>query len=132
LAAPEQAGLRTAVAGFTGAAGSEQCAEGRWSATGVAMSGAFQSIHNQYEQAVFDAVSKGRTVYPAVADDAELLADVACVALNRLPSRYIRHRADYAFYLTESEAKASDRALATAVKHAFEFVQARVAMRARA
>jgi hypothetical protein len=96
------------------------------------MSVDFQSIHNQYEQAVFDAVSKGSALYPAVARDADLLADVACVALNRLPSRYIRHRADYAFYLTEGEAEASDRALAAAVKHAFEFVQARVAMRARA
>jgi len=96
------------------------------------MSVDFQSIHNQYEQAVFDAVSKGRALYPAVAGDAELLADVACVALNRLPSRYIRHRADYAFYLTEGEAAASELALASAVKYAFEFVQARVALRARA
>jgi len=95
------------------------------------MSVGFESIHNQYEQTVFAAVLKGRALYPAVADDAELLADVACVALNRLPSRYIRHRADYAFYLTESEAAASERALGAAVKHAFEFVQARVALRVR-
>jgi hypothetical protein len=34
---------------------------------------------------------------------AELLADVACVALNRLPPRYIRHDVDMAFYLSPHE-----------------------------
>ncbi|MES2960479.1 MAG: late competence development ComFB family protein [Pseudomonadota bacterium] len=96
------------------------------------MSVDFESIHNQYEQTVFAAVLKSRSLYPVIAEEAELLADVACVALNRLPSRYIRHRADYAFYLTESEAAASELALNAAVKYAFEFVQARVAMRVRA
>jgi hypothetical protein len=60
------------------------------------------------------------------------LADVACVALNRLSARYIRHPADFLFYLTERERADLDKAVREAVKHAFEFVQARVAMRARA
>jgi hypothetical protein len=96
------------------------------------MSADFASIHNHHEQAVFAAVLKSREVYPVLAADAELLADVACVALNRLPARYIRHRVDYIFYLTEREAAANELAVADAVKYAFEFVQARVAMRARA
>lgn len=91
----------------------------------------FASIRNHHEQAVFDAVVNDRESYPVVADDEGLLADVACVALNRLPSRYIRHRVDFTFYLTEREYAQHQRAVSDAVKYAFEFVQARVAMRAR-
>jgi len=90
----------------------------------------FASIRNHHEQAVFDAVLAQRNVYPAVAAD-ELLADVACVALNRLPARYIRHSVDFLFYLTERERAELEKAVQAAVKHAFEFVQARVAMKAR-
>jgi len=91
----------------------------------------FASIHNHHEQTVFEAVLAGREVYPAVGGSPDLLVDVACVALNRLPSRYIRHSVDYLFYLTEREREALDRAVHEAVKHAFEFVQARSAMKAR-
>jgi Late competence development protein ComFB len=91
----------------------------------------FASIRNHHEQAVFDAVLAGREVYPAVGPNAELLADVACVALNRLPARYIRHPVDFLFYLTERERTAFDASVREAVKYAYEFVQARVAMRAR-
>jgi glutathione S-transferase len=91
----------------------------------------FTSIHNHHEQAVYDAVLAHRSVYPAVSGDRELMADVACVALNRLPPRYIRHQVDYLFYLTEREREELEQAVSAAVKHAYEFVQARVAMRAR-
>lgn len=90
----------------------------------------FASIRNHHEQAVFDAVLAQRHVYPAVDTD-ELVADVACVALNRLPARYIRHPVDYLFYLTERERSDLEKAVRDAVKHAYEFVQARAAMRAR-
>jgi hypothetical protein len=90
----------------------------------------FGSVRNHHEQAVFDAVLAQRAVYPAVAGN-ELLADVACVALNRLPARYIRHQVDFLFYLTERERADLEKAVREAVKQAFEFVQARVAMRAR-
>ncbi len=90
----------------------------------------FTSIHNHHEQAVFDAVVAQQAVYPAVAG-AELLADVACVALNRLPARYLRHAVDFLFYLTERERAELDAAVKEAVKFGYEFVQARVAMRAR-
>lgn len=33
----------------------------------------------------------------------ELLADLACLALNQLPARYIRHEVDMAFFLPQSE-----------------------------
>ncbi|MFO1268348.1 MAG: late competence development ComFB family protein [Rubrivivax sp.] len=92
----------------------------------------FTTVRNHNERAVFDAVLKTAPHYPGIAHDPDLLADVACVALNRLPPRYIRHEVDFSFYLSERERNDSERHLAEAVDYAFGFVQARVAMRARA
>ena len=94
------------------------------------MSADFASIHNHHERAVFNAVSAAVLRYPQLSD-ADLLSDIACVALNRLPPRYIRHEVDFAFYLTDRERSDNERAIAEAVAYAFEFVQARRAMRAR-
>ncbi|MFT3955297.1 MAG: late competence development ComFB family protein [Piscinibacter sp.] len=95
------------------------------------MSAEFESIHNFHERAVFEAVKARAKRYPHLATP-ELLADIACVALNRLPPRYIRHEVDFAFYLTDKERADNARLIADAVQFAFEFVQARKAMRARA
>ncbi|MDP2005609.1 MAG: late competence development ComFB family protein [Rubrivivax sp.] len=91
----------------------------------------FTSVRNHNERAVFHAVALHADRFPGIADKPELLADVACVALNRLPARYIRHEVDYVFYLSEREREESDRQLLEAVEYAFGFVQARTAMRAR-
>ena len=95
------------------------------------MSDSFDSIHNHHERAVFELIASSASKYPHVSGSRELLADVACVALNRLPPRYIRHEVDFAFYLSDKERADTERAIAEAVTFAFEFVQARVAMRAR-
>jgi hypothetical protein len=89
----------------------------------------FSSVHNHYERLVFEAVQQRATEYPFL--DLEALPDVACVALNRIGSRYIRHSVDLTFYLTEKERNALEQSLSEAVTFAFEFVQARIAMRAR-
>ena len=67
--------------------------------------------------------------YPAIQADSDLLCDVACVALNRLPPRYIRHAVDFLFYLTEHERREIDTAIEESVDYAFNFVQARTALR---
>jgi len=95
------------------------------------MSVDFTSIHNHNERAVYAAVLECAPRFPGIAGNAELLADVACVALNRLQPRYIRHEVDFAFYLSERERGESERQVADAVEAAFGFVQARAAMRAR-
>jgi hypothetical protein len=92
----------------------------------------FTSVRNHNERAVFDTVMKNAPRYPGLAGNPELLADVACVALNRLPPRYIRHEVDFVFYLSERERSENERQLFEAVDSAFGFVQARTAMRARA
>jgi hypothetical protein len=90
----------------------------------------FELVHNHHEQAVFAAVSAGAARYPHL-EAKNLLADVACVALNRLPARYIRHEVDFAFYLSDKERHENQVAVEEAVNFAFEFVQARTAMKAR-
>ena len=91
----------------------------------------FASVRNHQERAVYAAVQAQALQYPGLAHDAELLADVACVALNRLPPRYIRHEVDFAFYLSDDERIEGERLLHKTVGQAFGFVQARTAMRAR-
>jgi hypothetical protein len=91
----------------------------------------FASVRNHSERAVFTAVRQHADRYPGISHSAELLADVACVALNRLPPRYIRHEVDFVFYLSDRERVDSERQLLDAVDYAFGFVQARTAMRAR-
>ncbi len=91
----------------------------------------FTSVRNYNERAVFEAVTQHAQRFPGLAHDPELLGDVACVALNRLPARYIRHEVDFVFYLSEREREEGERQLNDAVEYAFGFVQARAAMRAR-
>ncbi|TMH10827.1 MAG: hypothetical protein E6H65_11555 [Betaproteobacteria bacterium] len=94
------------------------------------MNGDFDSIRNHHERSVSAAVRAAAPRFPHLHNE-ELLADIACVALNRLPPRYIRHEVDFAFYLTDRERSENEHAINEAVAFAFEFVQARVAMRAR-
>jgi len=91
----------------------------------------FSSVHNIHEKAIFEAVATAAHRYPGIADDAELLADVACVALNRMTPHYIRHSADLAFFTTEKERQATRRNIDESVEFAFGYVQARHVMAAR-
>ena len=90
----------------------------------------FSSLFNHHEREVFAAVMAVAPRYPAISSN-DLVCDVACVALNRLPPRYIRHSVDFSFYLTEHERQEIDKAIDEAVNYAFNFVQARLAMRAQ-
>jgi len=91
----------------------------------------FTSVHNAHEKTIFDTVVATAPRYPALAGNAELLADVACVALNRLPPHYIRHSTDLAFFTTDREREALQRSISDSVDFAFGYVQARHVMAAR-
>ena len=95
------------------------------------MNADFSSLYNHHEREVFGAVLDASKDFPEIAISNDLLCDVACVALNRLPPRYIRHEVDFSFYLTEHERLEIDNAIIEAVAYAFSFVQARTALRAR-
>lgn len=84
----------------------------------------FTAIHNVQERAVFEAVRRLAQERPdsTPARHPTLLVDVACVALNRLPPRYIRHDADWAFYQTPQEREAQEAQVRQAVADAFDHV----------
>lgn len=82
---------------------------------------AFESIRNYYEQLVVDRI-RATVARREDANDADYLEDVACVALNQLPARYIRHHVDLAFYLTAEERAHMQRAVENAVDTAVAYV----------
>jgi Late competence development protein ComFB len=90
----------------------------------------FSSIHNHQERLVMQTIALRAREFPSV--NAEQLPDVACVALNRLPARYIRHGAQHlAAYETEAEREQARQAADEAVRYALGFIQAREAMRVK-
>lgn len=89
----------------------------------------FEQVHNFYERLVFEAVAGFAEANPDFSED--MLADVACVALNRLPARYVRHDVDLMFYLTEHERHAIEQSMADALKFGFVYVRERSLLRNR-
>ena len=89
----------------------------------------FEQVHNYYERLVFEEVARRADDYPQFTSD--MLGDVACVSLNRLPARYVRHDVDMMFYLTEHERHAIEMSLDEALQFAFGFVLERASKSAR-
>ena len=87
----------------------------------------FEQVHNYFERLVFEDVARRSEAHPEFTSD--MLGDVACVALNRLPARYVRHDVDMMFYLTEHERHAIEQSIAEALAYAFRFVGDRAARR---
>jgi hypothetical protein len=87
----------------------------------------FEQVHNYFERLVFEDVARMSEAHPEFTSD--MLSDVACVALNRLPARYVRHDVDMMFYLTEHERHAIEQSMHEALTIAFNFVAERAAKR---
>lgn len=76
-------------------------------------------IHNYYEKLVmqyFDSINIEEKY------DADFIADLTCVVLNQLPTRYIRHEVDMAFYLPPSERFDMEAKVKKAISKALEFM----------
>ena len=80
------------------------------------------SIHNYYEHLVLEEISK---VSDRARSDVDYLADIACVALNRLPPRYIRHNVDMTFFMSTQELDEVHAKVEVAVKDAISYVASR-------
>ncbi len=80
------------------------------------------SIHNYYENLVIQYAhnTEDRCRY-----DSNFLADVACVALNHLPPRYIRHDVDLTFFLSPTEMQEIEDKVAKSVREAIDYVNSR-------
>ena len=87
----------------------------------------FEQVHNYFERLVFEDVV--RLSQDHVDFSADMLADVACVALNRLPARYVRHDVDMMFYLTEQERHVIELSMSEALTYAFDLVGSRTIKR---
>lgn len=80
-------------------------------------------IHNFYERRVIEEIYKQSE---RVKDgDRNFLADVACVALNRLPPRYIRHDVDMTFFTSPQEMIEIETKVNQAVQQAIDYVNSR-------
>lgn len=84
------------------------------------------SIHNYYEHLVLEEIAR---TSDRSRQDMNFLADVACVALNRLPPRYIRHDVDMTFFMSPMELQEIQDKTKNAVAAAIEYVSRREAER---
>jgi hypothetical protein len=91
----------------------------------------FDQVHNYYERLVFEEVARRAQADGYEYFTADMLADVACLSLNRLPARYVRHDVDMMFYLTEPERQAMQQALEEVMVFSFGLVRERTARATR-
>lgn len=77
-------------------------------------------ITNFYEPMVASTIARYVEEHPKMDDfDHSFLEDAACIALNQLPARYVRHHVDLCFYLTSEEREQMELAVDKAVTLAF-------------
>ena len=76
-------------------------------------------IHNYYEKLVMQYFSSAKFDEKY---DVDFIADLTCVVLNQLPTRYIRHEVDMAFYLPPSERFEMEDKVKKAIAKALEFM----------
>lgn len=80
-------------------------------------------LHNYYERLVVQEVhDQSERVQQG---DRDFLADVACVALNRLPPRYIRHDVDMTFFMSQQDLEEIEHKVSKAVTDALNYVESR-------
>jgi hypothetical protein len=80
-------------------------------------------LHNYYERLVIQEVhDQSARVQQG---DRDFLADVACVALNRLPPRYIRHDVDMTFFMSPQDMLEIEQKVGRAVADALSYVESR-------
>jgi len=81
----------------------------------------FESIHNYYEQLVLDQIRE-LAAGTLASENEDFLCDVACVALNQLPSRYVRHNVDTVFYMPVQEREQIQQDVIETVNRAIDYV----------
>ncbi|MCW8827373.1 MAG: late competence development ComFB family protein [Gammaproteobacteria bacterium] len=82
----------------------------------------FDAIRNYYEHLVINYLMEEAAPKAKITDE-ELLEDIACLALNNVPARYIRHEVDMAFFLTSAERDKMRDNVIQAVDAAIKIIQ---------
>jgi len=83
----------------------------------------FESVHNYYERMVYDHIGQIRSERRVAGLNDTELEDAACIALNRLPPRYVRHDVDTAFYLSTAELLEMRGRVEEAVQYAVDLIR---------
>ncbi|KUJ74600.1 competence protein ComFB [Thiomicrospira sp. XS5] len=81
---------------------------------------ALETVHNYYERPVFNYIHENY-LDSGLTDNQ--LADMACIALNRIAPRYIRHDIDMSFYMSGEEHLEIQARIEKAVRKAFKKVK---------
>lgn len=76
----------------------------------------FDTVHNYYERLVINEL---RDHYRDKGLDDDQLADLACLALNQIPPRYIRYDIDMSFFMTPIEHDQVEQRVRDAVSSAY-------------
>jgi len=76
-------------------------------------------IHNYYEHLVAEYITEHNF---SDKYEQEFCSDVCCLALTKLPSKYIRHDVDMAFFLSSSDRKTMVDEVAAAMTSALTFL----------
>lgn len=79
-----------------------------------------ESVHNFYEKKVFDEINEN---YLRSGLTENQLADLACIALNRIPPKYIRYDIDMSFYMSGQEHQEVEERVKQAVKKAYRKIK---------
>lgn len=83
----------------------------------------FESARNHQETLVFARVTALAPKYPQLARNEDMLVDVACLALNMLKPRYIRHSIDLIFHISDADRAREASAVDSAVAEAFKILE---------
>jgi hypothetical protein len=82
----------------------------------------FECVENHRESIVRELIEELAARTAALQANPELLADIACIALNTLKPRYIHRPNALRKYMTQQERESSKLEAQSAVQSAFEFV----------
>ncbi|SBS35882.1 Late competence development protein ComFB [Marinomonas aquimarina] len=75
-------------------------------------------FHNYYEKVLFEHLEAN----DLLEKDEDYLADLCCITLNHLPTKYVRHDVDTAFFLTRAERARMDIKVNRALQDAIEYL----------
>ncbi len=79
-----------------------------------------ETIHNYYERKVIEEI---HSQYGSSNLIDTQLADLACIALNKIPPRYIRNDIDMSFYMTPQEYDKMQDKVSSSVKEAYNIIK---------
>lgn len=75
-------------------------------------------FHNYYEKVLLEYLEASNLLDK----DPDYLADLCCITLNHLPTKYVRYDVDTAFFLTRSERATMSIKVSKAVREAMEYL----------